>query len=264
MRRFFTAGAVGLLALGLLGCSASTPTASGAATGSGASSDPTGSITVYAAASLTDVFTQIGDRFEAANPGAQVDFSFAGSSDLVSQLVEGAPADVFASADEKNMQKAVDGGVIDGDPQLFATNTLEIVVAAGNPAGITSLSDLARSDVKVVVCAAQVPCGAATAKATEAAGVTLSPVSEESSVTDVLAKVTSGQADAGVVYVTDIARAGSSVEGIPFDQASTAVNRYPIATVKDAKNPALAAAFTSYVTGEEGRAALAAAGFGAP
>lgn len=260
MRRSFTAIAALALAAGLAGCGATgAPTTESSAPGA-----PTGSITVYAAASLTEVFTQIGDRFEAANPGAQVDFSFAGSSDLAAQLIEGAPADVFASADERNMQKAVDGGVMDGDPRLFATNTLEIVVAAGNPARITSLADLTRSDLKVVVCAAQVPCGAATAKATEAAGVALTPVSEESSVTDVLAKVTSGQADAGLVYVTDIARAGGSVEGIAFDQASAAVNRYPIATVKDAVNPALAAAFTAFVTGEEGRAALAAAGFGAP
>ncbi len=247
-----------------MGCSAPATTTPASPAASGSSDALAGSITVYAAASLTDVFTEIGEEFQADHPGTDVTFSFAGSSDLVAQLIEGAPGDVFASADEKNMQKAVDGGVVSGEPQLFATNTLEIVVAEGNPAGVSSLADLTRSDLKVVVCAAQVPCGAATAKVAEAAGVSLSPVSEESSVTDVLAKVTSGQADAGLVYVTDIARAGSAVEGVAFDQASAAVNRYPIATVEGGSNPVLAAAFSSFVLGEKGRAALAAAGFGAP
>jgi molybdate transport system substrate-binding protein len=245
--------------LALTGCSAS---AAPAPTGSPGA--PSGSITVYAAASLKGTFTEIATAFEAEHPGATVELTFAGSSDLVTQITNGAPADVFASADEKNMAKLTDADLIEGEPVDFATNTLEIAVPPANPAGIASFADLAREGVKTVVCAAQVPCGAATVTVETATGVDLQPVSEESSVTDVLGKVTSGEADAGLVYVTDVAAAGDAVTGIDFPESSQAVNTYPIAPVAGSADPDLAAAFTAYVAGDEGRRVLAAAGFGAP
>jgi len=228
------------------------------------SRDVSGAITVFAAASLTAPFTELGTRFEKEHPGTTVIFSFAGSSDLVTQLAEGAPADVFASADEANMRKAEKAGVTDGDPVDVATNVLAIAVPPGNPAGITGFADLARPGVKTVVCAPQVPCGAATAKVEASSGVTLAPVSQESSVTDVLGKVESGEADAGVVYATDVKGAGDDVESVPFPEAKGTVNTYPVVAVTDGRNPAGADAFISFVTGAEGRRVLAAAGFGSP
>ncbi|GAA4662661.1 molybdate ABC transporter substrate-binding protein [Kineococcus glutinatus] len=242
--------------------------ACGPATGpsSSPSSSPSGAgtLTVFAAASLTATFTEIGTRFEAAHPGVEVEFAFAGSSDLVTQITAGAPADVFAAADERTMQKVVDAGSVAGGPVAFATNTLQIVTPPDDPAGVAGVADLARPGVDVVVCAPQVPCGAATRLAEEAAGVDVRPVSEESSVTDVLGKVTSGQADAGVVYVTDAIAAGDAVRAVPFPEAAQAVNTYPVAALREARDAELAAAFTAFVAGPEGRQVLAAAGIGAP
>ncbi len=188
-------------------------------------------------------------------------FSFAGSSDLVTQITGGAPADVFASADTKNMTKLTDASLVDGAPVDFATNTLTIVTPPDNPAGITSFADLAKPGLALVVCAPEVPCGSATKKVETATGVTLTPVSEESSVTDVLNKVTSGEADAGLVYVTDATSAGEKVKAIPFPESSEAVNTYPIAVLKDTQNAATANAFAKYVAGPAGQAVLGAAGF---
>ncbi|MEV8214850.1 molybdate ABC transporter substrate-binding protein [Leifsonia sp. NPDC077715] len=262
-RRLRVAAALLLAGAALTGCSSAASAPSSSPTAS-ATDDVTGTVTVFAAASLTKTFTELGKEFEAAHPGAKVTFSFAGSSDLVSQLTAGAPADVFASADEANMTKAVDAKVIDGDPVDFATNVLAIAVPPGNPAHVKSFADLASPGVKTVVCAPQVPCGAATAKVEKAAGVTLTPVSQESSVTDVLGKVSSGEADAGIVYRTDVKGAGSAVESVPFPEAAKTVNVYPIATVAKAPNAEGAAAFVAFVTGPDGRKALAAAGFGEP
>jgi molybdate transport system substrate-binding protein len=221
-------------------------------------------IAVFAAASLKATFTELGAQLEAANPGTTVNFNFAGSSDLVTQLTQGAPADVFASADEKNMTKALDAGLLAGDPVSFATNTLTIVTPPGNPKGIASFADLAEPDTAVVVCAPQVPCGSATEKVEEATGVTLTPVSEESAVTDVLGKITSGQADAGLVYVTDAMGAGDAVTEVPFPESSAAVNTYPIAVLKEAGNTPIAEAFVDFVSGPVGRKVLSEAGFAAP
>ena len=223
-----------------------------------------GEITVFAAASLKKTFTTIGAEFEKAHPGATVTFNFAGSSDLVAQLQQGAPADVFASADTTNMDKATADSLTAGTPVTFASNTLAIAVPPGNPARVTSLADLARPGVTVVVCAPAVPCGSAAAKVETAAMVDIKPVSEEQSVTDVLGKVTSGEADAGLVYVTDVKGAGDKVEGIEFPESSAAVNTYPIATLKDSTNAALADAFLKSVIGEPGQGILAAAGFAKP
>ena len=219
-------------------------------------------VTVFAAASLTHTFTQIADDFEAAHPGVSIRLSFAGSSDLATQIVEGAPADVFASADQAQMQTVADAGLSAAAPVTFATNVPAIAVPADNPAGIESFADLANPDVATVVCAPQVPCGAVEQALERATGVDIEPVSEESSVTDVLGKVTSGQADAGVVYVTDIARAGASVLGIAIPGADVATTSYPMAAI--AGSSPTAQAFVDYVAGAQASAVFTAAGFGAP
>ena len=259
--------ASGALVASLAGCAAGSPAATGtASTAAGGSASPSlsGTLTVFAAASLKATFTKVAAGFEAKNPGTKVNLNFAGSSDLVTQIAQGAPADVFASADMKNMAKLSDAKLIDGTPTNFATNVLEIAVPPSNPASISSFADLAKPGVKVVVCAPQVPCGSATETIEKAAGTTLTPVSEESSVTDVLGKVTSGEADAGLVYVTDVKAAGDKVKGIPFSESGQAVNTYPIATVGTSKTKELARAFIATVTGSEGKQVLNDAGFGTP
>jgi molybdate transport system substrate-binding protein len=244
------------VALALAGC---------APTAAPADSDALeGSITVFAAASLKTTFTELATEFENANPGTTVELNFAGSSDLVTQITEGAPADVFASADEKNMAKVTGVGLGEGEPVNFATNVLEIAVPPGNPAGIESFADLAGSDAKVVICAPAVPCGAATVAVETATGVDIAPVSEESSVTDVLGKVTSGEADAGLVYVTDVIAAGDAVEGIGFDESEEAVNTYPMVALSDSAAPDVARAFVDFIASAAGQKVLAAAGFGTP
>ncbi|MDH2414952.1 molybdate ABC transporter substrate-binding protein [Nocardioides sp. CER19] len=231
----------------------------------GGSDDAGGSeqrtLTVFAAASLTKTFTQLGKDFEADHDGTAVRFSFGGSSDLVEQIQSGAPADVFASADTKNMDKL---GNEAENRQDFASNVLEIATPPGNPAHVTSFAGLAEPGLKLVICAPEVPCGAATAQVAKNAGVTLRPVSQEQSVTDVLGKVISGEADAGVVYVTDVKGAGDSVDGVTFPESSSVVNTYPIATVKGAKNADLAKEFEDFVLSVDGQKVLADAGFGKP
>lgn len=218
-------------------------------------------MTVFAAASLTSSFTEIARLFEQANPGVDVRLSFGGSSDLVQQIRTGAPADVFASADEATMKDLGRDAV---EPRDFAANTLRIAVPPGNPAGIRTLRDLTRRDVKVVVCAPEVPCGAATQKVATKAGLRLRPVSQEQAVTDVLGKVAAGEADAGLVYVTDVRSAGRSVEGIDFRESADVVNTYPIARLRDAREQRTAQRFVDFVTGDRGRAVLDDAGFARP
>ncbi|WP_371733956.1 molybdate ABC transporter substrate-binding protein [Subtercola sp. PAMC28395] len=247
--------------------STSAPVGTAAAGTASATATPTptpkGTIVVFAAASLKPTFTALATKFEAANPGTTVTLNFAGSSDLVTQITSGAPADVFASADAKNMKKLTDASEIMGTPVNFATNTLEIAVPLDNPAHVSSFGDLGKARVRTVICAPQVPCGAATATIETATSVTIPAVSEESSVTDVLGKVASGEADAGLVYVTDVKASGSTVLGVPFAEASQAVNTYPIGVVATTKNQTLSEAFIAYVTGSVGRGVLQAAGFGA-
>jgi molybdate transport system substrate-binding protein len=213
---------------------------------------------------LTSTFTELGKRFEASHTGVKVSFDFGGSSDLVAQIQQGAPADVFASADTANMDKAVAAKVVKGAPADFASNTLEIAVPPDNPAGVASLKDLARPGTKVVLCAPEVPCGAAAQKVEKSSGVAIKPVSEEQAVTDVLTKVESGEADAGLVYVTDVKAAGAKVKGVTFPQSTAAVNTYPIAALAATKDGTLAKEFVDLVTGAEGRSVLAAAGFAKP
>jgi molybdate transport system substrate-binding protein len=226
--------------------------------------DGSKTITVFAAASLTPSFQEIANTFQADHPGTTVRLSFGGSSDLVSQIQNGAPADVFASADTANMDELAADHLTDGKPQDFATNHLEIAVPPGNPAGVHTFADLAKPGLDLVVCAPEVPCGAAARQVAQKAGVILKPVSEEQSVTDVLAKVTSGEADAGLVYVTDVEAAGKQVEGVPFAESSSVTNTYPIAVVKDSAQASLAREFVAAVTGARGQRVLRAAGFGRP
>jgi molybdate transport system substrate-binding protein len=228
------------------------------------SDDEDTTLTVYAAASLTASFEQIAEEFEAEHDGVAVELSFGGSSDLVTQIQEGAPADVFASADTATMDKLVADDLTGADPEPFATNTLEIAVPPGNPAGVQGFQDLAEPDLNLVVCAPEVPCGAAARQMADNVGVTLAPVSEEESVTDVLAKVTSGEADAGLVYVTDVAAAGDDVEGIELPESDSVVNTYPIAPVDGSDESDLAQEFVDFVLGDTGQSVLADYGFGQP
>ncbi len=248
----------------LAGAGCSTTAEPGGSAGGSPSSGPPTTVTVFAAASLKTTFTTLGQQFESSHAGAEVTFSFGGSSDLVTQLQQGAPGDVFASADTTSMDKASADDLVKASPVNFASNTLAIAVPPDNPAMITSFADLARAGVKVVVCAPQVPCGAATQKVEAATGVDITPVSEESSVTDVLNKVTSGEADAGLVYKTDVQTAGDKVLGVPFPESSEAVNVYPIAVLAGSEDAELAQEFVDLVTGDAGRQVLADAGFGKP
>jgi molybdate transport system substrate-binding protein len=234
------------------------------ACGSSDDSSDSEEIMVFAAASLKKTFTEIGEQFKTDNPGVSVEFNFAGSSDLVTQLTQGAQADVFASADTKSMDKAAAADLLDGKPVNFASNTLTIAVVPGNPQQIKSFHDLTKPGLNVVVCAPPVPCGSATQKVEEATGVKLAPVSEESSVGDVLNKVTTGEADAGLVYVTDAMGAGDKVTAVAFPEAAGAVNTYPIAALKTAKNPGLARRFIAAVKGDAGQKTFSVAGFAKP
>jgi molybdate transport system substrate-binding protein len=222
---------------------------------------PSGTLTVFAAASLTDVFTELGDRLEEENRSLEVRFTFAGSSALAAQIVQGAPADLFASANPQQMAVVTDAGLEGADPEVFTENVLEIAVPAGNPGGVTGLADFADPDLVLAVCAAAVPCGAAAAQVFEAAGVTPVPDTEEEDVRAGLTKVQLGEVDAALVYASDVRSAGSDVEGIPFPEAEEAVNEYPLCILEDAPNPAAAQAFVDLVLSDEGQQALADAGF---
>ncbi|MET1133769.1 MAG: molybdate ABC transporter substrate-binding protein [Aeromicrobium sp.] len=218
-------------------------------------------LTVFAAASLTSTFTELAQRFEAEHDGVEVRLSFGGSSDLAAQIAEGAPADVFASADEQTMARVSGASETALAPEVFATNTLQIATPAGSER-VRELADLADPAVKVVVCAPQVPCGAATRTLLAKNALDVDPVSEEQSVTDVLGKVTSGEADAAIVYRTDVIGAGDTVRGVEAARADEVVSRYPVVALDDDNE--LADEFVRFVTGESGREVLSAAGFGAP
>ncbi|GAA2337642.1 molybdate ABC transporter substrate-binding protein [Saccharopolyspora halophila] len=225
-----------------------------------AGSEQDRTLTVLAAASLTESFDEIGQRFHAEHPDVDVKFDYQGSSTLAEQIEQGRPADVFASANAKNMTEV--GGQV-SPQQTFATNRLTIVVPPGNPARVQSFADLATAR-NVVVCAPQVPCGAAAEKVADAAGVRLHPASEENDVKAVLHKVTAGEADAGLVYVTDAAAAGDQVETVDFPESQQALNTYPIAAVDNAAEPEAAQEFVEFVCGPAGREVLTRHGFGVP
>lgn len=263
MRRTLSALAAGLVAAALVaGCGSGAP--SGGAPAGSAAPAAQQTLTVSAASSLTDVFNGLGATFEQQNPGAHVRFNYGGSSDLAQQIVNGAPADVFAAADTATMNTVAKAGLVDGAPKVFVTNTLQIAVPPGDPKGVHTFADLARPGLKVVVGAPQVPCGAATIQVEKATGIDLKPVSEEPDVRSALSKVTSGDADAAVVYVTDVRSTNGKVDGVSFPEAGQAINSYPIAALRNAPERALAGKFVALVEGPTGRQALTAAGFGAP
>jgi molybdate transport system substrate-binding protein len=251
-------------AAALSACGGSSP---GAEAASGSSSAPagdgglTGTLTVFAAASLTDVFQQLGDDLTGDHPDLDVRFNFAGSSALATQIVQGAPADVFASANQAQMTVVSDAGSADGDPTVFTENVLEIAVPAGNPGDVTGLADFADPDLTLAVCAAEVPCGVAAAQVFAAAGISAVPDTEEEDVRAALTKVQLGEVDAALVYASDVRSAGADVEGIGFPEAEGAVNEYPVAVLTEAPNPDAAQAFVDLVLSDDGQAALEAAGF---
>jgi molybdate transport system substrate-binding protein len=249
-----------VVAAALLAACGSTPTT--AATSPMPSATPlSGNISVFAAASLTASFNALGTSFQAANPGVTVKFNYAGTPTLVTQIEQGAPADVFASADTANMDKMTADGFTAGTSLVFAHNQLEIVVAPGNPKGITGLADLAKSGVLYITEGPTVPAGKYALQALKAAGVTVTPKSLETSVTAVISKIELGEADAGIVYTTDVTAAGSKVSGVPIPAAQNVIATYPIVVVKGTTNAPAAYAFTSYVVSVTGQSTLTSFGF---
>ena len=217
----------------------------------------------WAASSLKETFTKLGDQFDAAHPGDTVKFSFGASSTLATQITSGAPADVFASAAPKNMDTVVSAGDA-SNPQNFAKNTAEIAVPPSNPASVTSMNDLAKSSVKVALCEPQVPCGVVAAEVFKNAGIKVTPVTLQPDVKSVLTQVELGNVDAGVVYVTDVKAAGSKVKGVVIPANLNASTMYPIATVTSSKEMSVAQAFVAYVLSPSGQEVLSAAGFEKP
>lgn len=218
-------------------------------------------ISVFAAASLTASFNALGSSFQTANPGVTLKFNFAGTPTLVTQIEQGAPADVFASADTPNMDKLTADGYTTGTARVFAHNQLEIVVAPRNPKGITGLADLARSGVIYITEAPTVPAGKYALQALATAGVKVTPKSQEASVTAVISKIELGEADAGIVYTTDVTAAGGKVQGVPIPDADNVIATYPLVAVKGTANSAVANAFIAYVLSAKGQSTLATFGF---
>lgn len=256
MRRPLVLAALATLALA--GCTAAAPEPRPTTEGT-----LSGTVTVFAAASLTESFQAIADAFTAEHPGVEVTFNFGGSSGLATQIVEGAPVDVFAAASPATMTTVTDAGLAT-DAHDFATNTLEIAVPTDNPGGVTGLADFANPDLAIALCAAEVPCGAAAARALDAAGIVASVDTYEQDVKAVLTKVELGEVDAGLVYRTDVLAAGAKVKGIEFPEAAGAIARYPIAALTASANPDAAAAFVAFVLSDAGQQILREAGFGAP
>lgn len=256
-----------MLALPLAACGSSpTSDAGGSPSASRSSSAPgslRGEILVFAAASLTDAFTTLGKQFQEEHPGTTVTFNFAASSALATQITQGAPADVFASASTTTMDQVVAAKAADR-ATTFVRNQLQIAVPPANPARIARLADLAEPGVKVVLCQPEVPCGATAVKVFANAGLTVAPVSLEADVKSTLAKVTLGEADAALVYVTDVLAAQGAVTGIEIPAEVNASTSYPIAALSASRNPELAAAFVDHVLSTRGAAVLTAAGFAAP
>lgn len=223
-----------------------------------------GELMVFAAASLTDAFADLGVAFEAANPEAIVTFNFAASSELVTQIAEGAPADVFASADLKSMSKLIEIGRTASEPVVFATNRAQIIVEPGNPRAITGLADLSDDELIVISCAPAVPCGRYTQEILERAGVVVSFRSLEENVKAVVSKVVLGEADAAIVYATDVLAAGTGADGVEIPADLNVTAEYPVAVTKESVNPDLAQAFVDFVVSAEGRAVLESYGFATP
>jgi molybdate transport system substrate-binding protein len=257
MRRFALIAA-GLATVAAAGCSSSS-----SSTPSSGSSPATGTITVFAAASLTEAFTKIGQQFQAAHKGDTVKFSFGPSSGLATQITSGAPADVFASASPGTMQDVVSAGDA-SNPQNFAKNFAEVAVPPNNPANVDSVNDLAKHSVKVALCQPQVPCGSVAAEVFKNAGITVKPFTLQPDVKSVLTQVETGNVDAGMVYVTDVMAAGSKAKGVTIPASDNASTLYPIATVSSSNHKSIAQQFVAYVLSPAGQQVLAAAGFQKP
>ncbi|MFJ4541135.1 molybdate ABC transporter substrate-binding protein [Streptomyces tibetensis] len=251
-------GAAAVLALSACSSSGSDSSAKPDSSGRGKLS---GEVTVFAAASLKESFTTLGKQFEKEHPGTKVTFSFGGSDSLAASITGGAPADVFAAASPRTMKIVTDAGDASGAPATFVRNKLEIATLPGNPGRISSLEDLTKAGLKVVLCDKEVPCGTAAQKALDASRLKLTPVSYEQDVKAALTKVELKEADAAVVYQTDVRAAGDKVEGVEFPEAADAVNDYPIALLKDARNAEAAKAFMALVRSAEGQKVLSGAGF---
>lgn len=237
-----------------------TPAVTPSATAS-SSSKANGEIVVFAAASLTDTFTGLGKKFEAAHPGVKVKFQFASSATLATQITEAAPADVFAAASPATMKTVTDAGDAEGTPEVFVKNRLEIATPKDNPGKVTGLSDFTKKDLDIVLCAAAVPCGVAADKVFTAAGITPEVDSREADVKAVLAKVELGETDAALVYKTDVLAAEDKVTGIEFPEAEKAINDYPIVALKESKNADTAEAWVDYILSDEAQQVLEDAGF---
>lgn len=246
----------------LLLAACSTPSAAPTAT---PTADPLkGTVTVLAAASLTEVYGDLAARFEKLHPNVTITENFGGSSALAAQIVQGAPADIFATANEATMKTVTDAGLADGTPVVYATNVLTLVVPPTNPAGVTSLADLAKPGVKVALCDKTVPCGSAAIGLLAAEKLTVTPVTLETDVKAVLTKVELNEVDAGLVYVTDAKTAGDKVKQLSVPDAANVVNRYAIAVLSGSTNKSAAQAFEQFILSPTGLAALKQAGFGAP
>lgn len=230
------------------------------ACGGGGGGDTT--ITVLAASSLTGTFTELGKEFEKEHSGVTVKFAFDSSATLAQQATQGAPADVLATADTKTMASAKSAQA--STPQNFATNVMVLAVPAANPANVTSFSDLDKSSVKYVMCVPTAPCGSVGQALLDQDHITGKPVSQEVDVKSVLAKLTEGEADAGIVYTTDAVAAGDQVKALPIPGSSKQITTYPIVTLKQSKEATLAQDFVDLVTGSTGQQVLQKAGFGAP
>ncbi|MFE7462532.1 molybdate ABC transporter substrate-binding protein [Streptomyces sp. NPDC057499] len=253
------AGAAALLAL--TACSSSGKDEAAGSAAPSSPGKPSGTVTVFAAASLKESFTALGKTFESRYPGTKVTFSFGGSDSLAASITGGAPADVFAAASAKTMKIVTDAGDAAGAPATFVRNQLEIATLPGNPDKVSSLKDLTGPGLKVVLCAKEVPCGAAAQKALDAGKLELTPVSYEQDVRSALTKVELKEADAAVVYRTDVKAAGDKVEGVEFPESADAVNDYPIALLKNAPNTTASKAFIALVRSAEGQKVLTGAGF---
>lgn len=251
-------GRLAVLALAVVAVACTSPTDDDAASG-----EVSGELVVFAAASLTDAFDELGDAFVAEHPDVEVVFNHAGSQTLASQINEGAPADVFAAANTTQMDVVADAGNLAGDPAVFTANVLAIAVEPGNPLGITGLDDLTDPDLVLVLPAEEVPAGRYAREALDAAGIEVSPSSLERDVRAALSKVELGEADASIVYASDIV-ASDAAEGIDIPPALNVAASYPIATLTDAPNPVAAEAFVAFVLGEAGQAIMTASGFASP
>lgn len=250
--------------LGLLGASCGDDDDADSADTTTATRAVSGDVTVFAAASLTAAFTELGEAFMTEYPDSTVTFNFAASSELVTQINEGAPADVYASADQNNMTKLTDAGNNGAEQAVFATNSLEIIVGPSNPEGITGVADLASPGIIFVTCAPEVPIGAYTQEVFTKAGVTVTPASFEESVRGIVTKVTLGEADAGIVYKTDVTAAGDQAEAVEIPADLNLLAEYPLVVTKEAPNAEAGKAFVDFVLGEKGQRILASYGFTAP